>query len=88
MKILGFYISRTDWKGAFDNMHTYAKDLLKEFDNMHTCAKHLLKELEKHERQRDDKGRFVSKQKQLHDQMRNYYNKPTDYAAVKKASKI
>ena len=64
MKILGFYISRTDWKGAFDNMHAYAK--------------HLLKELEKHERQRDDKGRFVSKQKQLHDQMRNYYNKPTD----------
>ena len=74
MKILGFYISRTDWQSAFDNMHTYAK--------------HLLKELEKHERQRDDKGRFVSKQKQLHDQMRNYYNKPTDYAAVKKASKI
>ena len=39
-------------------------------------------------RPRDENGRFLSKQKQLQDQMRSYYNKQIDYTALKEASKI
>jgi hypothetical protein len=81
MKIFGFYISRTDWKYLFN----YERE---ERAKLTEWACDVQFELQKYERPRDKSGRFISKSNNLHEQMRNYYNKPTDYAALKEASKI
>lgn len=78
MKIFGFYISRIDW----ETLYNFEREsIIKERSDW-------VKYLERTRQPRDTKGRFISKQKLIHDQMKAYYNKPIDYTAVKKASKI
>jgi len=78
MKIFGFYISRTDWETKSINQLKWNLYLNERIAKLEI-------ELQKYQRPRDKSGRFISKSDNLHQQMRNYYNKPTDYAALKEA---
>jgi hypothetical protein len=84
MELFGFYISRTDWETKWWGLSQLRAA---EHERFHQHIDALQKELLKYSNPRDDKGRFVSKQRALHDQLRAEVSSPTDWTSLKEAMK-